>query len=260
MDFRFGIIEDRESQAKDLERHILAWAGVTNNSCKITHASSELEFKVKLSQFLRCDVLFFDIQLSNNVDETGLLLAKKIREEGYPNYIVFVTNLADFAIRGYAARAYDYLVKPVHSIQLSELLNDIAKSMSIPKSFNFSIKKKEMHVELSDICYFSANLHKVDIYMIENQKNIEDNSASANSKSVTPRYSYVFSFKKLLQTLNGIPLFVQVNRSCILNVNHIKEIHGSQAHMKNETEIKISEQYIWKVRQAFMQSSRFARK
>lgn len=260
MNLKFGIIEDRESQAKDLEIHIMAWAGVTNNSCSVIHVKSESEFIAKLSDFMNCDVLFFDIQLTENNDATGLELAKKIRDEGYANYIVFVTNLADFALRGYTARAYDFLVKPVHSLQLSELLNDILKSMDIPLIFKFSIKKKEIQVELANICYFSANLHKVDIYMISDKLNRKESITTGNRKFLLPDYSYVISFKKLLQEINGIPILVQANRSTILNINNIQSITGSQVYMKNGAEIRITEQYLWKVRQVFFKSSRFIRR
>lgn len=56
------------------------------------------------------DLLFLDIRLP---DQLGIETARRIREKDPRVMIVFVTNLAQYAIEGYSVRAFDYILKPV---------------------------------------------------------------------------------------------------------------------------------------------------
>ena len=60
-------------------------------------------------------ILFLDIELDEADDnENGIKLAKKIRELDSDVMIIFITNLAQMAIKGYEVRAFDFIVKPIN--------------------------------------------------------------------------------------------------------------------------------------------------
>ena len=48
----------------------------------------------------------------------GLETAEKIRQLDRDVYLVFVTNLANYAIKGYSVQAFDFILKYVESIQI----------------------------------------------------------------------------------------------------------------------------------------------
>ena len=56
------------------------------------------------------DVILLDIEMAR-VD--GMDAAHELRRRGVGTQIVFVTNMAQYAIRGYEVGAFDFIVKPV---------------------------------------------------------------------------------------------------------------------------------------------------
>lgn len=56
------------------------------------------------------DIVFMDIELP---DLNGMETARKMREIDKTVALVFVTNMAQFAIKGYEVDAFDFIVKPV---------------------------------------------------------------------------------------------------------------------------------------------------
>ena len=65
------------------------------------------------------DVILFDIHM-RRMD--GLKAAEKIRELDEEVIIIFITNMANFAIKGYSVDAFDFIVKLVSYFALSQKL------------------------------------------------------------------------------------------------------------------------------------------
>jgi DNA-binding LytR/AlgR family response regulator len=70
------------------------------------------------------DLILLDIQMTR-LD--GLKTAEKIRQLDENVYLVFVTNLANYAIRGYSVNALDFVLKPVNYLMLRQLLQRVEK-------------------------------------------------------------------------------------------------------------------------------------
>ena len=265
MKLNFGIIEDNELQAQDLERKILIWGNVSGHSCTVVHANSEKEFEMKMSIFLQCGILFFDIQLSEHILDMGIKFAQKIRNAGYKNYLVFLTSHLEFALRGYSVQAFDYLVKPIQQSKVAALMKHIIQDMDLSTVFPFSINRRLMKISYSDICYFAADRHKIRIYIMpsislnsfmldEICTEVHKNQSEKNSFDFI---SYVESFKQLIQKLEDIPIFVQSNRGYVLNINHINKLEKNIAYMENGSKLEISRSNLEQIRKSFLNSNKF---
>lgn len=57
------------------------------------------------------DIVFMDIELP---DGNGMDVVKRLREHDRDVIIIFVTNMAQYAVKGYEVRAFDFIVKPVN--------------------------------------------------------------------------------------------------------------------------------------------------
>lgn len=69
---------------------------------------SGMELMKQLSN--RFDIIFLDIEM-DGMD--GIETAREIRKAGSDAVIVFITNMAQYAINGYEVGALDYVLKPV---------------------------------------------------------------------------------------------------------------------------------------------------
>ena len=56
------------------------------------------------------DIVFMDIELP---DGNGMDLIREIRKIDKNVIVVFITNLAQYAVKGYEVHAYDFIVKPI---------------------------------------------------------------------------------------------------------------------------------------------------
>lgn len=70
------------------------------------------------------DVIFLDIEMPH-ID--GMKAAQAIREKDQDVVLVFVTNMAQYAIEGYSVGALDYVLKPISYYTFSVKLDRAAK-------------------------------------------------------------------------------------------------------------------------------------
>lgn len=106
------------------------------------------------------DAVLLDIQMKR-ID--GLRTARKIREKDENVVLVFVTNMANYAIKGYEVNAYDFVLKPVTYFSISKILEKIDKLMERHRQDLLSIPTAEgmMQLRTKEIVYFESFDHRV---------------------------------------------------------------------------------------------------
>lgn len=104
------------------------------------------------------DVVFFDIEMPYL---NGLDAAKEIRAIDGSVTIIFVTNMAQYAIRGYDVEATGFIVKPVSYGALKPLLGKAEQNAAFRDTVKITIKDEGDLVILSpsDIYYVEAMGH-----------------------------------------------------------------------------------------------------
>ena len=82
----------------------------------------------KLIMKVQPDLLFLDVEMPQL---EGMETARRIRAMDSEVQLIFITNMAQYAIKGYAVGALDYVLKPVpyfaFSQQLQKAVNQLAK-------------------------------------------------------------------------------------------------------------------------------------
>ena len=118
--YQIAVCEDNDPERAELCgacREILEQSGT---EYAITEFSSAEELYERLKEHPDAwDLLFLDIRMGNM---SGMELARRIRREGNPVKLVFVTGDEGFALEGYGVQPLHYLMKPVDRKALEEAI------------------------------------------------------------------------------------------------------------------------------------------
>ena len=105
---RIAIVEDNVSDANLLKRYINEFCTENQIHYQVDHFESGDAFLENYTKIW--NLVLLDIEMPG---ADGMETARKIREMDEETFLVFVTNMAQYAIRGYEVDAYDFVVKPV---------------------------------------------------------------------------------------------------------------------------------------------------
>lgn len=106
---KIGILEDEAQQSKLLTEYLVRFK---QEHTDFFYSLDVYDRAWKLLEQYRCDtdLLLLDIRVP---DMLGMEAARRIRAIDQNVMIVFVTNLTQYAIEGYAVNAFDYVLKPL---------------------------------------------------------------------------------------------------------------------------------------------------
>lgn len=102
-----AIVEDDENAAELLRSHLAQYERTISEQFHVTRFSNAVAF---LEPYRGYDLVFMDIQMPHMDGMEGAL---RLRAVDTQVKLIFVTNMAQYAARGYEAEALDFMVKPV---------------------------------------------------------------------------------------------------------------------------------------------------
>jgi len=195
------MIVDDEKLALSRLKRLLNENGVDD----ITAFDNPIEALKEITK-TRFDVVFLDISMPNI---TGLELADSIIEIEPKTFIIFQTAYSEFALEAYKSGGMGYLVKPIESNEIKNILEKVRnfKSSSNEQSKKILGKRgdKLYLIDINDIYYIKADLDEVIV-------KIKDNDAYVRRK--------IGDLEILLSDKN----FFRIHRSYIVNVDKIKSM------------------------------------
>jgi len=105
--YRILIVEDTPAEADALRSHLARFSSERDVPLDVQVIPGAFEF---VGAHHQADLIFMDIDMPG---VNGIEAAEELRTYDDQVPLVFVTNLAQYAVRGYAVDALDFLVKPV---------------------------------------------------------------------------------------------------------------------------------------------------
>ena len=197
-----AIIEDDDKDANELIKVIEQYETDKKYKFNIYRFTNAETFLNKYKPLY--DIVFMDIELDETID--GMSAAKILRKYDNDVMLIFVTNMAQLAIKGYEVSAADYFVQPVNYYDVKMRLDRVVR-MCQPNKFCISI-----HV-LGGIKRMSPD----EIYYVE----VKDHTLIYHTKQVV--YSMrgkLNDVEKLLENAG----FARCSISYLVNINYCTEI------------------------------------
>lgn len=156
-----AIVEDEDSYASQLTEYINKYESESGSSFRITRFKDGDEITNGYKgQF---DIILMDIEMKLM---DGMTAAEEIRKLDQEVVIMFITNMTNYAIRGYQVDALDYVLKPVSYFAFSQKLGRAIARMkkSSAKTISIELPSGIKKLDIDNVFYIESEGHNLVFY------------------------------------------------------------------------------------------------
>ncbi len=213
------MVEDSDEEATILLNHLEHYGKVHGIRFITTRSVTAFEL---VNDAIQADLVFMDIDLPGI---NGMEAAEMLRESDTTTPLIFVTNLAQYAVRGYQVDALDFMVKPIaygdFSMRMDRAMRAVKKNagrtVAIPTAGGMRL------VEIDDIIYVELSKHDLVFHLCGIQGGLRRRG----------------SIKSLVDEL-PTDKFLLVSQGCIANMGHIATVRGDAVMLDDGTMLYFS--------------------
>ncbi len=213
MTFEIAIVEDEWSSYNTLVSYLDTCQKEFGVEFSVKWFKDGITFLEKYPQ--NCKVVFMDIDLPLL---NGMETVRKLRKIDANVVVVFVTNLAQYAVKGYEVSAFDFIVKPLSYYDFHMKFKRVMKSFSLQpkKCLWVTTRSGKRKVEADEICYVEVMKHEITYNMRDGEK-----------------ITFSGTLKQICDELTDLP-FVMCNRCYLVNLAYVKEVRGEDLYIGND--------------------------
>ena len=160
---RVAIVEDDDSYAETLQEYLNKYEQENEGRFQVVRYEDGADLVEKYHGDF--DILIMDIELKFM---DGMTAAQHIRKMDSNVIIIFVTNMPQFALKGYQVDALDYVLKPISYYAFSQRLERALERMerrSTKKYITLHLKGRVQKVNILNIMYIEALQHDLIYHM-----------------------------------------------------------------------------------------------
>ena len=159
MEYRIAVCDDEQSQLQNHTKKLSLYAEAHHVSFHIDTYPSAEAFLFAFEENRNIDLLLLDIEMA---EMNGIELAKKVRADNETIQICFITGYPDYMNQGYDVEALHYLIKPVSTDKLFNVLDRFMKAIETqPRFFLFFVGKEVVRVYEKELFYGEAQGHYI---------------------------------------------------------------------------------------------------
>ena len=179
------------------------------------------------------DIFILDIYIG---DEMGTELARKIREKGIENPIIFLTVSVEYAPESFEIGTLRYLLKPINIIKFNEAMDVaiIQAKKVVEKLIKLKTENGVESINANQIMYSEAHGHYQYVIL-------------ENGQQIRVRMTVAELFTILVKCRG----FVRVGSAYIINLRKIKNVSTSKANLYNDINVPIPRGKHTEIKQAF---------
>ena len=209
---QIAIVEDEEIYVKQLTEYIRKYQTERGRSIKVTVFGDGEDITENYRGGF--DIILMDVEMKFM---DGMSAAEEIRKIDTEVVIIFITNMAQYAIRGYAVDALDYVLKPVSYFAFSQRLNRAISRM----------KKRETKIIMVNMKGGMVRINVANIYYIESQGH------TLILHTILGNYETTGKMKEMEEKLSEMN-FCRGNKGYLINLQHVERIQDGCALVKGE--------------------------
>ncbi len=215
---RVVICDDEPSQIEWLKKKVTQFAQERGVCMDIVAFPSAEAFLFDYSENSNVDVLLLDIEMGKM---NGVELARELRKNNETVQIVFITGYPDYISEGYDVAALHYLMKPVKTDKLFEVLSRAVDAVaSQPRFFLLPVGKEVVRVCEQDILYAEAQGHYMQLYTTHGE------------------YRFRMTIGELFERFGDG--FFKCGRSFLVGLTHITRIAKTSIQLDNGVEVPLA--------------------
>ena len=168
------------------------------------------------------DLLFLDI----NMPALNGIEMLKVAKQCPP--VIIVSAHPEFAIDGFELNVVDYLLKPVSASRFEQAINKLSATKPAPKQLDTLAIKVGRSLEKVTL----ANLLLLESY--------------GNYVKIFTQDDMMLANATLKSLINELPAksFVQINKSTVINLNHLHSASTKEVTLSNTQVIKVSKLFV----------------
>ena len=208
--YKVLIVEDMQDCADVLRGHLARYSDETGEQFQVTWITTAFDIVESKQTY---DLIFMDIGLPGI---NGMEAAQQLREHDTQTQLIFVTDLAQYAVKGYTVDALDFVVKPVtyydFALRMERAMRVLRRNAG--RSVYIPTKDGVRIMPLSQVVAIEINRHNL-MYHLDGEAE-----------------PFVFrgSLNKVEEDLAGTS-FVRISNSCIVNMDYVRRISGAEIFM-----------------------------
>ena len=212
-----AIVEDEKEMSNCLRDYLIKFFNEENISIDISIFDNGNIFLEKYK--LNYNLIFLDIKMPS-ID--GMEVAQKIRKIDKNVMIIFVTSLAQYAIKGYEVNAFDYILKPIDfynfKLKMSRTLSFLNNNN---RSFVVEYKNVIKRISVDELMYIEIYDHRL-YFHLNNNENISS-------------YGTMKTYIDLLKNDS----FMLCNQCYFVNLKYVREVTSDYV-LVGENKLSIS--------------------
>ena len=217
MKLNIAICDDEQNQIEYITSLVLSWSAREGNDCDIHAFTSAEAFLFHYEDDKAYDILLLDVEMKSM---TGIELAKRIRKDNNRAEIVFITSHFEFIGEGYEVDALHYLIKPISTDKLAQVLTKATEKLSVePPSVIITCEGETIKLYEADIRYVESFLHYIVIHTKDKEYKIKES---------------ISVFENRLSDD-----FYRIHRSYLVSLKHITRISRTSVNI-GHTELPLS--------------------
>lgn len=236
---RVAIVDDEVQERETMRSYLERFATETGNAIEadLYPSGDALLAEYKLVY----DIILFDIDMPGT---NGIETARKVREQDEGVTILFVTNIAQYAINAFEVEAVDYIIKPVEFYDFAMKFRRAVKKAAQRSDRDLLLDTVDGHVRVAipDITYVEGFDHYL-VYHVRSNKGGPDTEHQIRGN--------MRDHESMLKPYG----FCRTHRSYLVNAAWIDVIHANDLIVAG-TEIPIGRSYKRDLMQDYFRSVR----